>query len=239
MIVSWSFLKSFERCPFQQKLIRIDKVGMKKIDERSFIAGSVGHKFFEMWAKRGFNDRFDSTASGQILDDVIRGKYIKWHDDSDYGRVKKRIVKEVTLLIEAVHYHGIDKIDNLQTEVYLQKDLPDSQNSIAGIIDIIAKNGSWIIELKMSADIQWADPSQLIFYKALLSSIPESDPIRLSFFLPLMHKREIQLLDINFEKNKLIEIYDRIKNVIDSCNSGLYPATGGRDTCKYCHWRHI
>jgi hypothetical protein len=42
MIISWSFLKAFEQCPFQQKLIRIDKVIPKKIDERRFITGTVG-----------------------------------------------------------------------------------------------------------------------------------------------------------------------------------------------------
>ena len=234
MILSWSLLRAFEQCPYQQKLIRIDKVGPKKVDERRFKAGSVGHKFFEMWAKRGFNDRFDSTASGQILDDVIRGKYIKWHDDLDYSRVRKRVIKEASLLIEAARYHGIDKIHNFQTEVYLKKDLPDGQNSISGIIDLIANGGSWIIELKMSADIKWADPDQLIFYRALLSSIPQSDPIRLSFFLPFMHKREDQLFDINFEKNKSLELFGRIQNVINLCNSGFYPATGDKETCKYC-----
>jgi len=234
MVISWSFLRAFEKCPFQQKLIRIDKVGPKRIDERRFITGTVGHRFFEIWAKRGFNDRFDSTASGQILDDVIRGKYIKWHDDSDYGRVRERVIKEASLLIESARYHGIDKINNLQTEVYLKKDLPDGQNSIAGIIDVIANNGTWIIELKMSADIKWADPSQLMFYRAFLSSIHQKDPIRLSFFLPLMHKREDQLFDINIDRDKCLEINDRIQNVIESLNRGYYPATGDLETCKYC-----
>jgi hypothetical protein len=56
MIISWSFLKAFEKCPYQQKLIRIDKVRPKKIDERRFITGNVGHKFFQIWSKRGFDN---------------------------------------------------------------------------------------------------------------------------------------------------------------------------------------
>jgi len=32
MLISWSFLRAFEKCPFQQKFIRIDKVRPKKID---------------------------------------------------------------------------------------------------------------------------------------------------------------------------------------------------------------
>jgi hypothetical protein len=51
MVVSWSFLKAFEQCPFQQKLIRIDKVVPKKIDERRFIAGAVVIDFLKFGLK--------------------------------------------------------------------------------------------------------------------------------------------------------------------------------------------
>lgn len=234
MVISWSSLRAFEKCPFQQKLIIIDKVVQKKIDERRFITGTVGHRFFEIWAKRGFDNGFDSTAAGLMLDEVIRGKYIKWHDDSDYSRVKERVIKEASKLIEAVRYHKIDRIKNFQTEVYLKKDSPDGQNSISGIIDFISNNGSWIIELKMSADPRWADPGQLIFYGLLHALIQRRYPTKLSFFLPLMHKRKDQLFDINIDRDKCLEINDRIQNVIDLSDSGFYPATGDLETCKYC-----
>ena len=72
MVISWSLLRAFEKCPFQQKLIRIDKVVQKKVDERRFITGSVGHKFFEIWAKRGFDNEINPAAAGRIFDGLIR-----------------------------------------------------------------------------------------------------------------------------------------------------------------------
>ncbi len=80
MIISWSFLRSFEKCPFQQKLIRIDKVRPKRIDERRFIAGAVGHRFFEIWTKRGFDNEMNPEVSWIIFDVLFRRKYIKLRD---------------------------------------------------------------------------------------------------------------------------------------------------------------
>ena len=75
------------------------------------------------------------------------------------------------MLIEAVRHHGIDKINDFQIEACLMKSLPDGKNSVAGIIDVIANNGSWIIEIKMTDNLKWEDPDQLICYGLLLASI--------------------------------------------------------------------
>lgn len=83
MIISWTFLRAFEKCPFQQKLIRIDKVRPESVDERRFIAGTVGHRFFEIWAKSGSNNEMKPEAAARIFDGLIRRKYIKWHNESD------------------------------------------------------------------------------------------------------------------------------------------------------------
>jgi hypothetical protein len=72
MVISWSFLRAFEKCPLQQKLIRIDKVCPEKTDERRFINGSVSHKFFEIWAKRGFDNEMSPKAAGRIFDGLIK-----------------------------------------------------------------------------------------------------------------------------------------------------------------------
>ena len=112
MIISWSFLRSFEKCPFQQKLIRIDKVRPKIVDECRFIAGAVGHRFFEIWAKRGFDNEMKPEAAGRIFDRLVHRKFIKWHDESDCGRTRERVIKEASLLIEAVRHHGIDKLND-------------------------------------------------------------------------------------------------------------------------------
>jgi hypothetical protein len=141
MVISWSFLRAFEKCPFQQKLIRIDKVRPKKIDERRFIVGTVGHKFFQIWAKRGFDNNMNLEAEGRILDELIRRKNIRWHNESDCGETRERVIKDASLLIEAVRHNGIDKMNDVQTECFLLKRLLDGQNFIGGIIDLIANNG--------------------------------------------------------------------------------------------------
>jgi hypothetical protein len=160
MVISWSFLKAFEQCPLQQKLIRIDKVVPKKIDERRFIAGAVGHRFFEVWAER-------------VLYIMSKRKYIVWRGKSDYEKVKERVVKEADMIIESVHHHEIDKLSNLQVEKFFSKPLPcnHKQHSVAGKIDVVAKNGVWLLEMKMSAEAKWQDPDQLIFYGLLIGAI--------------------------------------------------------------------
>jgi len=234
MLISWSFLRAFEKCPYQQKLIRIDKVRPKKIDERRFITGSVGHKFFEIWAKRGFDNEMNPAAAGQIFDGLIRRKYIKWRDESDCGRVRERVIKEASLLIEAVRQHGIDKISDSQIECFLLKALPDGRNFVGGIVDLITNNGSWIIELKMSADTKWADADQLIFYGLLLASIQRRYPTKLSFFLPIMPDIKDQLTEIEFTKHNFFNLYDRIKHLISMWDEREFPAIADLNTCHFC-----
>ena len=150
MFISWSFLRAFEHCPLQQKLIRIDKLGPEKVDERRFIRGTTGHKFFEAWEKSGFDDNMKPEEAGNILDHLVAKKHIVWLNDSDYEQMRKRVVNEASMLIEAVRYHGIDKLSNLHVEKWLAKRLPNGDHSVRGLVDVVADNGMWILEIKMS-----------------------------------------------------------------------------------------
>lgn len=218
--------------------MRIDKVGPKRIDERRFITGTVGHKFFEIWAKRGFDNGISSEAAGRIFDGLIRRKFIKWHDESDCGQIRERVIKEASMLIEAVRYHGIDKINDLQVEKLFSKPLPFNQHSVAGKLDIVAKSGAWLLEMKMSDNPKWQDPDQLIFYGLLIGSIKRRYPTRLTFFLPVMPKVEDRLLDIEFSNNDFLKMYTRINDVILKWGKGIFPATGNQETCRYCDVRN-
>jgi CRISPR/Cas system-associated exonuclease Cas4 (RecB family) len=235
MIISYSFLKAFEKCPFQQKLIRIDKVRPERIDERRFIAGTVGHKFFQIWTRRGFDNEMIPEAAGRIFDRLIRRKYIMWRDKSDCGQTRERVIKEASLLIEAVRHHGIDKVNDAQIECFSLKTLPDGQNSVGGIIDFIANNGSWIIEIKMSADLKWADPDQLLFYGLLLASIQRRYPTRLSFFLPIMPDTRDQIIEVEFSNHNFFSMYDRIKHLISLWDTRNFPAAVDSNTCYFCN----
>jgi hypothetical protein len=238
MVISWSFLRAFEKCPFQQKLIRIDKVRPKRIDERRFITGAVGHKFFELWARRGFDNELNPKTAGRIFDRLIRRKFIKWRDATDCSRVRKRVINEASLLIEAVHQHGIDKINDAQIESFLLKPLPDGQNYVGGIIDFIANNGSRIIELKMSADPIWADPDQLIFYGLLLATIQRRYPSRLTLLLPIMQNVEDRLVDIAVSNYDYLKMYTRLNDVILKWGEGIFPSARNPKTCCYCSVRN-
>ena len=234
MVISWSFLRAFEKCPLQQKLIRIDQVVPKKIDERRFIAGSVGHRFFEVWAKRGFDDGITPKTVERILYVMSKRKYIVWRDKSDYGKVKERVIKEASMIVEAVHYHNIDKLNNLQVEKLFFKSLPGNEHSVAGKVDIVANSGAWLLEMKMSANLKWADPDQLFFYGLLLGAIKRRYPERLSFFLPVMPNVQERLLDIEFSKNDFLAMYERIQNIIETWNKGNFHVADDLETCKYC-----
>jgi hypothetical protein len=73
---------------------------------------------------------------------LIRRKNIRWHNESDCGETRERVIKEASFLIETVRHNGIDKMNDIQTECFLLKRLLDGQNFIRGIIDLIANNGS-------------------------------------------------------------------------------------------------
>lgn len=234
MVISWSFLRAFEKCPLQQKLLRIDKVIAKKIDERRFIAGSVGHRFFEMWAKRGFDNKITPKTVERILFIMSKRKYIVWKDESDYERVKKKVIKEASMIIEAVHYHNIDKLKNLQVEKLFSKPLLDKQHSVVGKVDMVANSGAWILEMKMAADPKWHDPDQLFFYGLLLGAIQRRYPHRLTFFLPVMPKVEDRLLDIQFSKDNFLTMYERIQTLIETWNKGNFPPASDPKACHFC-----
>lgn len=232
MVISWSFLRAFEKCPYQQKLIRIDKVLPRKVDERRFIAGAVGHRFFEVWAKRGFDNKITPKTVERILYIMSKRKYIVWLYKSDYERVKDRVVKEASMIVETVHHHGIDKLDNIQVEKLFLK--PFNQHSIAGKLDIVANNGAWLLEMKMAADPKWRDPDQLFFYGLLIGAIRRRYPERLAFFLPVMPKVEERLHDIEFSKSDFLNMFDRIQRLINKWNRGNFRVADDLETCKYC-----
>jgi len=234
MIVSWSLLKSFERCALQQKLIRIDKIIPKKIDERRFIPGTVGHRFFEIWASRGFDDGITPKTVERILYIMTNRKNIIWDDKSVYEKVKARVIKEADMIIETVHYHGIDKLNNLQVEKLFSKSLPNNEHSVAGKLDILANSGSWLLEMKMSADPKWRDHDQLFFYGLLIGAIQRRYPERLTFFLPVMPNVEDRLLDINFSTNDFLALYDRIQNLIDTWNKDDFLPASDPKACHFC-----
>jgi len=238
MVISWSFLKAFEQCPYQQKLIRMDKVIPKKMDERRFIPGAVGHRFFEVWAKRGFDDGITPKTVERILYIMTNRKNIMWGDKSVYEKVKKRVINEASMIIEAVQHHGIDKLENIHVEKFFSKPLPCNQHSVAGKVDMVANNGTWLLEMKMSAEAKWQDSDQLIFYSLLLGSIQRRYPERLTFFLPVMKNIEDRLLNIEFAKDDFIDMYRRIQDIILKWDAGQFPATGDKETCQYCSVRN-
>lgn len=234
MRVTWSFMRAYEACPYQQKLIRIDKLGPEKVDERRFIRGTTGHKFFELWAKRGFNDETDPQMAGDILDDLVSNRHIVWFNKYDYAKLRTRVVNEAFMLMEAVPWHSLDRLRNFQVEVWFSASLPFGDHVIRGLIDVVAEDGMWIIETKMSNDAKWIDRDQLIFYGLLLGMAKERNPARMSFFLPVMDKIQDRLLDIEFSQGDFTRMLDRIKDFVAQWSNGVFPATGGGETCRWC-----
>jgi hypothetical protein len=232
--ISWSFLRAYEKCPLQQKLIRIDGLGPEKVDERRFIRGTTGHKFFEIWARRGFDDKITPDEAANILDDLVAKKHIVWFSGADYDKLKKMVVNEALMLMEAAHWHGIDRLNNFTVEKWVSKSLPFGNHMIRGLIDMVAGGGKWILETKMSTNAKWIDPDQLVFYGLLLGMAGRRYPTRLSFFLPVMNKVQDRLRDVEFSNNDFSKMYERVKDFIKRWTSGEFPATGDKDTCWWC-----
>jgi hypothetical protein len=226
-------MRAFEACPYQQKLIRIDKLGPEKVDERRFIRGTAGHKFFELWVKRGF-DETDPQIAGNILDDLVAKKHVVWFNHHDYAKLRTRVVNEASMLMESVRWHGIDRLRNPQVEGWFSAALPFGGHETRGLIDVVAEDGMWIIETKMSNNAKWIDPDQLIFYGLLLGMARERYPARMSFFLPVMDKIQDRLLDIEFSQGDFTRMLDRIKDFVAQWTNGDFPATGEGETCRWC-----
>ena len=157
MQVSWSFMRAFENCPYQQKLIRIDKLGPKMVDERRFIRGSTGHKFFELWAERSFDDDMKAEMAADILDDLAAKKRIEWLNPSDKEKMRERVISEAEMLMQAVRFHGLDRLKNIQVEKWLTGHLPSSEHIVRGLMDVVINKGEWLIETKMSDNQKWID----------------------------------------------------------------------------------
>ena len=233
MQVSWSFMRAYEACPYQQKLIRIDRLGPEKPDERRFIRGTTGHKVFELWAKTSFDASMKPEMAGDIFDNLTAQKHIVWFNSSDREKMRKRVIAEAAMLMEAVKYHGLDRLKDLQMETWLSASLFDG-HVIKGLLDAVVDGGTWIMETKMSDNQKWIDPDQLVFYGFLLGMAKNRYPSRLSFFLPVMERVENRLLDIEFSKDDFVRINNRVKNFVTRWTAGEFPASGEGETCRYC-----
>ncbi|HCW07620.1 MAG TPA: hypothetical protein DGG95_09690 [Cytophagales bacterium] len=233
MQVSWSFMRAYEACPYQQKLIRIDKLGPEKPDERRFIRGTAGHKVFEIWAKSSFGDGMKPEMAAKIFDTLVAQKHIGWLNPSDKEKMRNRVIAEAAMLMEAVRYHGIDRLKNLQVESWLSASLL-GEHVIKGLLDVVIDGGTWLLETKMSDNQKWIDPDQLVFYGLLLTLAKNRYPSRLSFFLPVMRRVEERLLDIDFSQDDFGRINNRIQNFVDKWTAGEFPATGEGETCRWC-----
>lgn len=233
MHVSWSFMRAYEACPYQQKLIRIDKLGPEKSDERRFIRGTTGHKVFETWAESSFDDDMKPEVAANIFDTLVAQKHIVWLKPYDKEKMKKRVITEAAMLMEAVRYHGIDRLKDLRVESLLSASL-FGEHVIKGLLDVVIDGGSWLLETKMSDNQKWIDPDQLVFYGLLLMMAKNRYPSRLSFFLPVMGRVEERLLDIDFSQGDFGRINNRIQNFVNKWTAGEFPATGGGETCRWC-----
>ncbi len=165
---------------------------------------------------------------------MSKRKYVVWRNKSDYEKVKERVINEASMIIEAVQHHGIDKLENIHVEKFFSKPLPCNQHSVAGKVDMVANNGTWLLEMKMSANPKWRDHDQLFFYGLLLGAIQRRYPRRLSFFLPVMPSVEDRLLDIEFSKDDFIALYKRIQDLIEAWNKRNFHVTDDFEACKYC-----
>jgi hypothetical protein len=226
-------MRGYETCPYQQKLIRIDKLGPERPDERRFIRGTTGHKFLEVWARRSFDDRMAPELARDILDDLVVKKHIVWFNASDKEKMRKRVVAEAAMLMEAVRYHGLDRLKDLQLESWLSAPL-FGDHVIRGLVDVVVAGGAWLLETKMSDDQKWIDPDQLIFYGLLLGMAREQRPTRLSFFLPVMERVEDRLSDVNFSEADFVKMNNRVQCFVTSWTAGEFPAIGEGETCRWC-----
>ena len=226
-------MRAYEACPYQQKLIRIDKVGPEKPDERRFIRGTTGHKFLEVWARRSFDDRMAPELARDILDDLVVKKHIVWFNASDKEKMRKRVVAEAAMLMEAVRYHGLDRLKDLQLESWLSAPL-FGDHVIRGLVDVVVAGGAWLLETKMSDDPKWIVPDQLLFYGFLLGMAKKRYPSRLSFFLPVMERVEDRLLDVDFSEADFGKMNNRVQDFVAKWSASEFPATGEKETCRYC-----
>jgi hypothetical protein len=168
------------------------------------------------------------------LDDLVAKKHVVWFNKYDYAKLRTRVVGEASMLMEAVQWHGIDRLRNLQVEGWFSAALPFGDHVIRGLIDVVAEDGMWIIETKMSNDAKWIDPDQLIFYGLLLGMARERYPARMSFFLPVMDKIQDRLLSIEFSPGDFTRMLERIEEFVMKWTKGDFPAKGRGETCRWC-----
>ncbi len=233
MRVSYSLLRLYERCPAAAKLIRVDKVRPEKDSKKRFITGSAGHRFLQRWHSRGFDYKTKAFEAGMIVDSIAAQEGIEWRSQGERNAFKWRAVKEASLLMKAVRHHDLDKIAGLQLEKRLFAQLPGGNHSIAGVADMVISDGAWVLEMKMSSDVRWADPDQLVFYGLIFKMAGAQVPKRLSFFLPLQEGAK-SVRDIDFSAGHFSRMHDRINNVIIRWTENHFPGCGNRHTCLNC-----
>lgn len=234
MRFSWSLLRAYEQCPLQQKLIRIDKLGPEKVDERRFIRGSTGHKFLELWAKKGFCNEITPEEAGNIFKGLASKKHIVWLGEKDKEELAIKVISDASMIMEAVRFHKLNLVNDLKVEKWISKPILSGEHVLAGLMDMLAESGRWVIETKMSKDPKWFDKDQLIFYGFLLRVARGKYPARLSFFLPLIEKVENRLVDVDFSEDEFLRMLNRVKRFILKWNTGKFPAMGEADTCRWC-----
>lgn len=234
MRFSWSLMRAYEQCPLQQKLIRIDKLGPEKVDERRFIRGSTGHKFLELWAKKGFCNKMIPEEAGKIFKGLASKKHIVWLGEKEKEELAAKVIIDASMIMEAVRFHKLNLVNDLEVEKWVSKPIMSGGHVLAGLMDLVAEGGAWAIETKMSNDPKWSDPGQLIFYGLLLRIARRRYPKRLSFFLPLRKTIENRLMDIEFFEEDFSRMHARIMSFINNWESGIFPPKGEKEVCAHC-----
>jgi hypothetical protein len=232
--VSWSLMRAYERCPLQTKLIYIDKLGPERVDERRFIRGSVGHKFIEEWAKKGFCESMTPEDAGRIFKDLVSRKHIVWLHDKDEAQLHERVIEDAAKIQSAIRYNELFALRGLQVEKWISKPFMDGAHTVKGVLDMVAYGGTWLLETKLTTDPKWIDPDQLFFYGYLLAMANKRYPRRLSFFLPLIDNVQDRLVDVKFSKSDFSKMYGRMKDFIQKWSAGEFPAIGSIEDCKWC-----
>ncbi|MDH4266971.1 MAG: PD-(D/E)XK nuclease family protein, partial [Deltaproteobacteria bacterium] len=125
-------------------------------------------------------------------------------------------------------------IDDLEPEKWVSKRILSGNHELAGLIDMVAGRGAWLIEAKFSNDSKWSDPGQLIFYGLISKMATGEFPERLSFFLPFMVDVNRRLIDIKFAQNEFEKMNERILNFIDHWKRGIFLPSGKKEICHFC-----
>lgn len=236
MNVSYSRMKAFERCPQQQKLIYVDKLGPEKEDKRRYIGGSTGHEFFTAFYKQRFAATFSPAIAMGIFDVLEKDEFVVWKNKEDRDKVRLKTVEDAAQIKEAVFATGLDKcLESMQNERWLKALIPKMYpHFLHGKCDIVIFNDDWVLDMKVTKAKQYLDSDQLIFYAMLYALAVKRRIKRVSFFVPLMAEGK-KIVDVSVDGIDYQSMLDRIERYIDSWQHNYFPVTGeeSRD-CFFC-----